>query len=217
MRLDGLLPAVSRDFLAILRTSRRICFTKDAIYDFLEVLGPKKKKKNEKKNETKKKIPRDEPSRHRNGYGEGFKISHKWMEVNKTQEEEEGRVGESSSGFPSSSSRSYTRLARLEAFVLHSLTLSSLFLPGGSTCFALVCDREWGLSFSISCSKESSVFRVSWWLWSCRASVCVEDEGVDVWEIFLRSLWICWAYVICWWLRSFCMVSWEALPSSISL
>ena len=68
LRLDELLPAVSGDISAILGTSGRICFTKDAFYNFLEVLG--------KKNKNKFFFPR-EPSRHRNGYGEGFKISHK--------------------------------------------------------------------------------------------------------------------------------------------
>ena len=41
LRLGGPLSAALGDISVILGTSRRICFTKDAVYNFLEVLGKK--------------------------------------------------------------------------------------------------------------------------------------------------------------------------------
>ena len=64
LRLDGPLPTVSGDILAVLGTSGKISFMKDVVYKFLEVFG---------KNNNNNKFHR-KPSRHRNGYGKGKKI-----------------------------------------------------------------------------------------------------------------------------------------------
>ena len=46
LRLDGPLPTVLGDILAVLGTFGQISFTKDVVYKFLEVFVKKKEKKN---------------------------------------------------------------------------------------------------------------------------------------------------------------------------